>query len=72
MDQVNFVSVPQFEECTPEILIDKFNLKNNTTLLNYFPEIEYKHKPKDRDFFFNILNTLYPHTIEKMVYESVI
>ena len=27
--------------------------------------------PKDRDYFFNILNTLYPHSIEKMVFAAV-
>jgi len=35
------------------------------------PEIEWKGSPADRDFFYNIVNTLYPHKVEKMVLKSV-
>ena len=31
----------------------------------------WKDEPKDRDFFFNVVNTLYPNKIESMVLESV-
>ena len=34
------------------------NLSAWTTLLNYCPELEFKSNPKDRSFFYNVLNTL--------------
>ena len=36
-------------------------------ILEYCPELEYKEKPKDREFFFNILNTIIPNCIDKIV-----
>ena len=33
----------------------------------YCPELEYKDEPKDREYFFNLLNTLEPNCIDKMM-----
>ena len=39
-------------------------------LLILCPELKYKDKPKDRDFFFNVLNTMKEGTIDKIVYNA--
>ena len=69
---VDFVHVPQFDELKPLNVLKKMNLQeNNKTLykkiLNYCPEIKYRGYPKDREFFFNILNTIEPKIVDKMV-----
>ena len=33
-------------------------------LLDFCPELKDKKRPKDRDFFFNILNTLIPGCVD--------
>ena len=53
-------------------MIEDLKLKNDNKFLEFCPEVIWKNKPKDREYFFNIVNTLFPHKIEKMVYESVI
>ena len=39
-------------------------------MINYCPELEYKNKPKDREFFYNILNTITKGSVEKLVYNA--
>ena len=39
-------------------------------LLILCPELKHKDKPKDRDFFFNVLNTMKEGTIDKIVYNA--
>ena len=39
-------------------------------LKNMMPELEYKTEPKDRSFFFNILNTLQVDIVDKMVFNA--
>ena len=39
-------------------------------LQNYMPELETKKEPKDRKFFFNMLNTLKPNVVDKMVHNA--
>ena len=34
------------------------------------PELVTKKEPKDRTFFFNMLNTLKPHVVERMVHNA--
>ena len=40
-------------------------------LENIMPEIKIRDKPKDREFFYNILNTLESNVVEKMVYRAM-
>ena len=40
-------------------------------LVDYCPELKYKGKPKDREFFFNILNTVKPGIVDRLVFNSV-
>ena len=39
-------------------------------LLVLCPELKYNDKPKDRNFFFNVINTLKPKIIDKIVYNA--
>ena len=61
IDQINYVTVPMYDECKPQEVIEKLNLKSNDDFLSYCPEVMWKNEPKDREFFFNVVNTLYPH-----------
>ena len=48
------------------------NLSVWTTLLNYCPELEFKSNPKDRSFFYNVLNTIKPNCVDKIVRNALI
>ena len=45
-------------------------LKENDTLKQFFPELEYKNEPTDREFFYNVVNTFVPHSMEKMKFNA--
>ena len=62
---VHFVHVPQYDELKPTNVLKSMSYEINNPklyklLLNFCPEIKYVGFPKDREFFFNILNTLQP------------
>ena len=40
-------------------------------MLNYCPELERKAHPKDRDFFFNILNTIEVNIVDRMLHNAI-
>ena len=48
------------------------DLDNWELLLDYCPELKEKSKPKDRDFFFNVLNTIIPFCIDKIVRNAIL
>ena len=70
MQQVKFVHVPHYDELAPENVISTLGInneklsKNWADLLEYCPELRYRKRPKDRDFFFNVLNTIKPKSVE--------
>ena len=71
-----FVNVPKYDELKPETVLNHFALECKQKLLwdkilNYCPELKYTRKPKDRTFFYNILNTLYPKCINRLVYNAM-
>ena len=72
---VKFVHVPHFEELKPSnvLKISQIEIKKAALykrLLQFCPEIKENGKIKDRDLFFNILNTLLSKCVEKMVYHA--
>lgn len=69
IQQISYIQVPKFPELSPYNIIEKFNLKQNQLMLNYCPEIE-KKEPYDREFFFNIFNTLNENMMQKMIFEQ--
>ena len=58
------VSIPHFSECKPKAIYDRMNLQKNKKIGLMIPETKKRGKPFDRDFFFNIVNTIYPHSME--------
>jgi len=62
--------IPNFPECKPENVIAELNLRDNEKIMAMFPELADHNGPADRTFFFNVLNTIFPHKMEKMKYGS--
>ena len=62
--------MPKYPECKPENVIKAMKLKENKTFMEFFPELEYKNEPTDREFFYNIVNTYVPHSMEKMKFNA--
>ena len=74
---IKWVSVPLYDELRPSNVINAMKLKENykedwELLIDLCPELNYKNKPKDREFFFNVLNTLIPNSIDRIVRNSFI
>ena len=72
MQQINWVNVPLYDELKPSNIIKTMELKEKEKdlwkeLLNYCPELATREQPRDRTFFFNILNTLKLNCIDKLV-----
>ena len=55
---------------------DKEKIEENKELwkklLDFCPELQTKQNPKDRAFFFNILNTIKPYCVDQMVKNAVL
>ncbi len=73
---VNFVHVPLFDELKPQHVLEKMNLEKNNLkiyedLLHFCPELKIKKWPKDREFFFNILNSLKFGCIDSIVSKAI-
>ena len=70
-----FVDVPHYDELKPENVIEKYNLEKDQTwpkLIEFCPELrDRKNRPKDRTFFYNVLNTLKPKFIDTMVTNAI-
>jgi len=66
------ITVTTYSELKPSNVIKEMELKTTrkelyTKVKKYCPELEYKDEPKDREYFFNVLNTLEPNCIDKMM-----
>ena len=79
LHEVKMIFVPTFAEFAPYKFLEQTQLKVNDPtlweqLLIYMPELADnstgKVQVKDRYFFYNILNTLKPNYLEKLVYEA--
>ena len=64
MDEIEKKNIPYFNELSIKQLWSHF--KNNATIVSYFPEYG-AHEYPERDFFFNILCTLYSKEVEIMI-----
>ena len=56
MSEVRFINVPKYEELSVKNLFP--HLKNDKTFMMYFPDKYPQGHPPDREYFFNVLNTL--------------
>ena len=72
---VIFVDVPHYEELKPENVIETCKLKSDNKIwpqiLSYCPELKEKKYPKDRTFFFNVLNTIKHGFVDNMVLNAI-
>ena len=71
------VTVPLYDELKPRNVMYTLNFKENDPkiwelVLDLCPEITEKGIPKDREFFFNVLNTLKPNCMDKIVYNAML
>jgi hypothetical protein len=56
--QINFIIVPIYEELSVKKVLDM--VKNESEIITYLPDELLTKKIPERDYFFNILNTVYP------------
>ena len=58
LKDVKFIFVPRYEELSVKNLLP--HLQKQPDFMVYFPENFPKNHPPDREYFFNVLNTLNP------------
>ena len=63
--QVVRIEVPHYDELSVKRLWPEF--KKDPEFLQYFPSKYPKDKGPPRDYFFNILNTLYPDYLQQVM-----
>ena len=63
--EVDYVSVPQWDELG--VLKLWKNLKDDVAFNVYFQDRYNEQKSPNRDYFFNILNTVYPDYLKNIV-----
>ena len=66
-DKVEFVKVPFYNELSPERIIADWKLEKFKLIKCFCPELNDCSVPRDRAFFFNVLNTLKPGEVSKLV-----
>ena len=62
---VSYISVPHYDELSVKTLWPEF--KKDATFCAYFPAIFPKGKGPPREYFFNILNTIYPEYLGQVM-----
>ena len=60
--------MPRYNELSVLSMFPKF--KNDARVMKYIPDRLPKGRLPDRDYFFNILNTLYPEFTQKLISEA--
>ena len=65
LHQVNFISVPKYDELSVKALYD--NLIGLPGLAQFFPDKYPKGRQCDREFLFNVANTFHPDVMKELV-----
>ena len=65
--EIEKLNIPSFDELSVKKLWEHF--KNNKTVMEYMPDYAPEELP-ERDFFFNVLSTLYPKEVQLLVEAS--
>ena len=65
MSEVKFINVPRFEELSIKNLFP--HLKNDSAFMMFLPDKYPKGHPPDREYFFNVLNTLNPEYVANII-----
>ena len=65
MTDVKTINVPRYKEISVLEIMEE--LKGDTQVMQYIPNITAKGKQVDRVFFFNIVNTIRPEYMHKLI-----
>ena len=65
MSEVKFIHVPKYDELAVKYLLP--HLMKDATFMQFFPDKFPKGHPPDRTYFFNVLNTLNPEYMERVI-----
>ena len=65
MSEVRFINVPKYDELSVKTLFP--HMENDKQFMQHFPDNLPKGHPPDRDYFFNVLNTLNPAYVSRVV-----
>ena len=65
LKDVSFISVPRYPELTVKTLFE--HLKNDPQFMAYLPDKFPRGHPPDREYFWNVLNTLQPEYVERVI-----
>ena len=65
LTEVKFVNVPMYDELSVKNLWP--SCKGNAQLMKYFPDKLPKGRLPDRKYFFDILNTVKPDYVDKLI-----
>jgi hypothetical protein len=65
MSEVRWVNVPQFEELSVQAIYPI--IAKDAEVKIYFPEKLAKNKLPDRDYMYNVVNTLRPEYVKNLV-----
>ena len=67
-NEVKHVTVPKFDELSVHNIFKFF--KNDESFMQYLPDYLPKGRQFSREYFFNILNTLYPEYVKELIQNS--
>ena len=62
---MSFIQVPHYDELSVKALYPQF--KKDPVFQSYFPDVYPKNKGPPREYFFNVLNTIHPEYLEKIM-----
>ena len=65
LSQVNFISVPKYDELSVKSLYDKIIKLEG--MAQFFPDSYPKGRQCDREFLFNIFNTFHPEMMKELI-----
>ena len=70
MNEVKFVNVTKYEELSVKNLFDKFLTLDGMSF--YFPDKYPKGRQCDRDYMFNVANTLYEQITQELIQHALL
>ena len=65
---INHIVVPRLDELSVQKMTEM--MRDDQELRSYLPDEYFKQKTADRTYFFNILNTLYPEYVQKLLFHA--
>ena len=65
LDEVAWIEVPRYDELSVVNLFPKF--KEDENIMRYMPDRLPKGRLPDREYFFNVLNTVYPDYTRELI-----